>query len=335
MMDMKTLTFLILGWALAHEAKALPACHASARLISKKPVEVHGSTLVETPAGIRAAWFQGGEHNPQSFIASSVFDGKTWGPISSIADGSEFTPRLPVWNPVLYRNNDGTLELFYKLGNSPDTWFARERLSRDDGASWEAPRRLDADPAILGPIRAKATILSDGTLLAGSSTESPIWKIHLEARSPEGVWKRLDAFQNDPENHELIQPIILAFPQGELHLLARSRRKHIFESQSHDNGQTWSPLKASALPNPSSGIDGLVLNDGSALLVFNDATSGRGNLTLARRQVGTSWKRLCTLENGLPFLEYSYPAIIQAQDGRIHISYTHNRRWIKHVVLKP
>jgi predicted neuraminidase len=33
--------------------------------------------------------------------------------------------------------------------------------------------------------------------------------------------------------------------------------------------------------------------------------------------------------------EYSYPALIQGRDGRVHVTYTWRRQRIQHVVVEP
>lgn len=54
-------------------------------------------------------------------------------------------------------------------------------------------------------------------------------------------------------------------------------------------------------------------------------------LNLAISKDGKDWKTVLTLEKQKG--EYSYPAIIQTADGKVHITYTYQRQTIKHVVL--
>ncbi len=58
-------------------------------------------------------------------------------------------------------------------------------------------------------------------------------------------------------------------------------------------------------------------------------------LNVAVSEDGIKWKAGVLLENGTNETEYSYPAVIQSNDNMIHITYTWNRKLIKHVVLNP
>ena len=56
-------------------------------------------------------------------------------------------------------------------------------------------------------------------------------------------------------------------------------------------------------------------------------------LNVAVSSDGKTWKAALVLENQPG--EFSYPAVIQTSDGLVHITYTWNRRRVKHVVVNP
>ena len=94
-----------------------------------------------------------------------------------------------------------------------------------------------------------------------------------------------------------------------------------------------SPLALTALPNPNSGIDAVTLADGRFLIVYNHTTRGRSPLNVAVSKDGKVWDAALVLESEPG--EYSYPAVIQSADGKVHITYTWRRQRIKHVVIDP
>jgi predicted neuraminidase len=314
--------------------------------------ECHASTIVETPHGLLCAWFGGlEEKDPSVGIWTARREGKTWTAPVEVATGVQPDGmRLPCWNPVLWQEPGGPLLLFYKVGPSPSTWWGMLMRSADGGRTWGEPVRLPE--GILGPIKNKPVRLPDGTLVCPSSSESNDgtnqWRVHFElTRDLGATWTRIIPPAAPPGELPVnaIQPSVLLHPdsQGQslpaetrhpiLQALGRSRGGKVFETWSQDGGRTWSPVALTALPNPSSGTDAVTLRDGRHLLVYNPVPKGRSPLSVALSADGKTWKDVLVLENELG--EYSYPAIIQAGDGTVHITYTWKRLRLRHVLVDP
>ena len=302
-----------------YETAPFPSCHAS--------------TIAETREGVIAAWFGGKrEGSPDVGIWVSRRSARGWSPAVEVANGIQDNgTRHPCWNPVLFQPADGPLMLFFKVGPSPSEWWGMLTTSSDGGMTWSAPRRLPG--SALGPIKNKPIQLKDGSLLCPSSTEDAGWRVHLERTADLGKsWQRIGPI-NDISEFGAIQPTIINYPSGKLQILCRSRQRRITESWSDDAGRTWSPMKATPLPNPNSGIDAVILKDGRALLVYNHSEKSRSPLNIAVSEDGKVWKAALVLEDQPG--EYSYPAVIQSSDGLVHVTYTWKRERIKHVVINP
>jgi predicted neuraminidase len=138
---------------------------------------------------------------------------------------------------------------------------------------------------------------------------------------------------NDGKTLGAIQPSILFHKGNKLQAVGRTRQGKVFDTWSDDGGKTWGKLTLTALPNPNSGIDAVTLADGRQLLVYNHTATGRSPLNIAVSDDGKTWKAAVVLESEPG--EYSYPAVIQAADGLIHVTYTWKRQRVKHVVLDP
>lgn len=296
----------------------------------------HASTIVQTRAGgLLCAFFAGkDEGDPSVGIWLSRHDGKHWSPPVEVVTG--VTPdgkRYPCWNPVLFqpaRPADAPLLLFYKVGPSPREWWGMLTTSSDDGKTWSETARLP--DGILGPVKNKPIELPDGTILCGSSTEHDGWRVHFERTSDLGkTWTKTEPLNG--ADVSLIQPTLLRHEKDGLQALCRSRQGKVYEFRSPDLGKTWGQPAATDLPNSSTGVDGVTLADGRHVLIYNHTPTGRTPLNVGISTDGKMWRPGPVLES-VPG-EYSYPAVIQAADGKVHVTYTWNRKRIKHVVLDP
>ncbi|MFH5832971.1 exo-alpha-sialidase [Halalkalibaculum sp. DA384] len=302
--------------------------------------ECHASTIESTPDGLVAAWFGGTEESNEDVeIWLSRNTGAGWSDPVSVADGVQHADkRYPTWNPVLFQVPDGKLMLFYKVGPNPREWWGALKTSGDYGQSWSRGYRLPED--ILGPIKNKPIMTEDGRLISPSSTEHDGWRVHFEISPDTGKTWQLVGPINDAEEYDVIQPSILRHGGDTLQILARSKNNRIITSWSYDGGYSWSSLTPTELPNPNSGTDAVTLDNGHHLLVYNHSEKDEGEwggprtpLNVAVSEDGKQWHTVITLEDTPG--EYSYPAVIQASDGLVHITYTWKRKQVKHVVLDP
>jgi predicted neuraminidase len=336
-----------------YETAPFPSCHAS--------------TIAETKSGLIAAWFGGtAERNPDVCIYVSRHENGKWTTPVAVADGVGFTTnRLPTWNPVLFQPKTGPLMLFYKVGPSPATWWGMMKTSADDGKTWSEGKRLP--DGILGPIKNKPVQLANGDILSPSSVEGDGgWRVYFE-RSTDGgnTWTATPPV-NDGKTIGAIQPSILFLKDGSLEAIGRTKDGKLFQIFSDDDGKTWGEMTLGALPNPNSGTDAVTLRDGRQLLVYNHnvrtgsnnkgrsplnvAVSGTGILPVSSKnaespsagphgqdaRATTDWQAALVLEDdpNAP-AGFAYPAVIQTSDSLIHITYTWERKRIKHVVIDP
>ncbi len=326
--------FLIAGLAHTSEIESQPGYELGEFIYEEAPFpSCHASTIADTSSGVVSAWFGGtDEKDPDVGIwVSRHIEGKWTYPVE-VANGVESpAKRYPCWNPVLFQAKEGPLLLFYKVGPDPRQWWGMLITSTDHGKTWSKPQRLPDGMA--GPIKNKPVRLANGDLLCPTSSEHAGWRVHME-RTPDlgKTWSKTGPL-NDGKTIGAIQPSILIHSDTQLQALGRSKQDRIWQAWSNDAGKTWGPMTLIDLPNPNSGTDAVTLSDGRHLLVYNHTSKGRSPLNVAISEDGKAWRAALILENQPG--EYSYPAVIQASDGSIHITYTWKRQRIKHVVVDP
>lgn len=297
---------------------------------------------------IGAVWFAGKKEGQAdvSIWKSIRRDGRWSKPVMAAHDVEEAH-----WNPVLYRRQDNKVLLLYKVGNEISRWYTKVRISEDGGESFgEARELVPGDRGGRGPVRCKMITLSDGSILAGMSTENGIWTAYAD-RSTDGgeswersnpiglnvayegentaVSSRIQVSEQSFYGRGVIQPTLWESAPGEVHMLLRSSEGQIYRADSADYGKSWGSAYPTGLPNNNSGIDVVRCEDGLLFLCMNPVGENWGKRTpivlLASADNGETWQEEAVLENTPG--EYSYPSIIA--DGRkIYVTYTFDRKSI-------
>ncbi|WP_161602177.1 sialidase family protein [Tautonia marina] len=141
-----------------------------------------------------------------------------------------------------------------------------------------------------------------------------------------GSWR----FSSPMIGYGNIQPALVRREDGTIVAYMRNNGpgESVCVSESRDDGETWSPVERSNIPNPGTSVDAIRLESGRWALVFNDTVKGRHSLAIALSDdEGKTWSHVRHLAVDPDETQaFHYPTVLQARDGSIHVSYTHGRR---------
>jgi predicted neuraminidase len=315
--------------------------------------EVHSAAAIELADNdIMAFWYGGtreGHKDVNIYANRWSSKTKTWGNDQSILtreDTKENTLRYirKLGNPVVTRGPDNAIWLFY-VSVSVGGWAGSSiNLTRsyDEGQSWSPSRRLITSPFLnLSTLIKGAPIhYTDGTLGLPVYHEflgkfSELLRINTAGEVIDK--KRLSWGKTS------LQPIILVTSADSAVAMMRNHGnepQRILTQSTSDAGQTWSPVAHSALPNPDAGIMGLrLINSSQLLLAFNNHEEEREDMSLAvSPDNGKSWQIIGAVEENRLAVpdktkQFSYPWLLQTQNGTIHLLYTWHKSHIKHIAF--
>jgi predicted neuraminidase len=260
-------------------------------------------------------------------------------------------------NPLLFLAPDGTVWLFHTTqrgGHDQTKDLVYALKSTDQGHTWSEPVTVFTQPGLY--TRQPLVVFQNEWLFpvyhsAGGSITSNAQKDHsyVEISKDSGTtWRECDV----PGSDGFVQMNIILISSD--HLIAYFRSRYadwIYASESSD-GCTWTPPRATQLPNNNASIQATRLKNGHLVMIFNNTqaqlkpehadTSSRRILSIAiSEDNGKTWPWIRDLENpsiSQPILpledaEYSYPSVTQSPDGMIQVAYTFRRETIKHMTF--
>lgn len=320
-----------------------------AELLPQAAASAHAASLAQLPDGtLLAAWFAGSREGATDVAIylsrRAATPGAAWSPPEAIASRSGTARELrrhlrKLGNPVLHVAPDGRLQLYF-VSVSLGGWAGSSinlKESRDGGRTWSPAVKLVTSPFfnISTLVRTPPLALADGGLGLPAYHEFVAKQGEWLHLGPDG--RLLDKVRM-PQERATLQPAAVPLDRHRALALLRDAgpgQGHVLAAASDDGGSTWAAAPALPLGNPNASVALLRLDDGQ-LLLANNPGPGRSRLELSLSpDQGQSWLPLGAVEAASEQddknAEFSYPSLLQARDGSIHLAYTWRRQGIRHL----
>ena len=284
----------------------------------------HASSIVELKNGnIFCIWYGGdneGDDNSADYF--SIFNSGKWSKPEVLWN----YPGMGAGNPRVAYDGKGTLWAFIPANRGGrKAWCMGGTLfyyafSTNDGKSFTSPVPIPELDHLLG--KNKPLLLRNGNLLIPTSHEVEKSSVFIEfdTSSAQCVNRSKSLFL--PNKGFCIQPTIEYLEDGRIIALLRTKNSRIWKSYSSDEGRTFSEPEETAISHNHSGIDIARLSNRKYMLAYNNCGNDkRTPLNLALLDENLKIEKEAIIERGEG--EFSYPAVIKASDGKVHLVYTY------------
>jgi predicted neuraminidase len=289
--------------------------------------------LFQAPAGplwlIWTAQVSGNQETALVRRRLSQDQGESWGPVETLFDEPGTFVRQP---PVVLDNGEWLLPVWYCITRPGEKWVGNHdvsavMISSDQGQSWA---RYDV-PDSTGSVHMNVHQLADGSLL-GLFRSRWADSIYSSRSTDRGRSWSAPLATELPNNNSSIQFVRLS--SGELALVynpvnaeGHSQRRASLYDEIEDEGDDR--VTPGQNEEGKSAVWGIPRAPMSLALSHDDGRSWPVRLDL---ELGDGF---CLTNNSQEKLnrEFSYPSIIQARDGSLHVAFTYFRQKIKHVHL--
>ena len=321
--------------------------YESHALDSAGRMSVHSVTLVQTPNGdLRAFWYGGSREGARDVsIYSSRYskESRQWGVSNSVITVELVESHLgrtikKLGNPSAFLDERGRIWLFF-VSVSFGGWSGSSinyTISENNGETFGKIRRLVTSPFL----NISSLVRSPAVPMHGGNIALPIYHelfgkfaeiLILDSNGRVHDKKRISS------GRIAIQPYLLPVgsKDAELYMRNAGPSRQILHVNTKDGGKTFTRPQILNLPSPDSPVAVALLPDGRIAMIFNNSQTGRGVLSIAvKEKDDVHWTIIHDFENSSQSNKrYSYPAVLLDSSHNLHIAYTYERKFIKHVMF--